>query len=331
MSSYEWWRRALTGEKIGGPTLPVHDGEPQLGFYRRRTSKAGGYVGVAIFEHEGHVVAIRNGEEADAAAEWSWVARYPISEETYRTWEKTGKWPDEDASTTNSLATPPASQEPGANNPPTDPKEVLRGQIDACLAGVADYDRIDTDEAAAKAQGLRSRLLELSNAADKEREKQVRPHLDAQKEVNGMFMPLVRDAKAGADTIRQAISAHETRALKARQEAEAKAAAEERARQKAAAEEARKAEEAGQPAPPPPEPAPTPQAAPAPAQVRGAYGRAATKKLVKKARVVDYAAATAAMATHPELKALVDKLAQRAVDAGVTVAGVEFDEVVQIV
>ena len=64
--------------------------------------------------------------------------------------------------------------------------------------------------------------------------------------------------------------------------------------------------------------------------ISGAYGRAASKKLIKKALVVDYAAATAAMVTHPELRALVDKLAQRAVDAGVTVPGVTVEEVIDV-
>lgn len=329
--SYDWWHRALAGDKIGGETLPVHEGQCESGFWRKRVSRGGVFVPVATWEQDGKMVAVVGGKEADAAELWSFICRYPVTEEMYRQRMETGKWSDEDDSVTASLTAPHASQDLGANNPPTDPLEVLQGSIDSALAGVDDYAKITSEAAAGKAQSLRSRLLELSGEADKEREKLVRPHLDAQNAFNKAWQPLVKGAKAGADALRAAISAFETEEKRKRDAAESER---QRLAQKAAkeAEAARKAAEvAGQPAPEPPPPAPTPEPAPVQStQVRGAYGKAASKKVVKKARVVDYAAATAAMVSHPELKALVDKLAQRAVDAGVTVAGVEFDEIVDV-
>lgn len=326
---YTYWMNALAG-KFG----PVHDGDPQPGFYRKRTSKAAGYVPVAIWEQDGKVLALVDGKQADAAEIWSHVCQYPILEEWYRARMIGQPWPDEDAAVTASLAPPPA----GHNNPPTDEAEILQGQIEAASAGAGEYAQITSDETASKAQSLRSRLLELSGQADKIREAQKKPHLEAGKAIDAKFQPLVKSAKAAADLIRDALGAHETRkareAERIRREAEESRIKAEReaARLRAEAEiAAREAEKAGQPAPAPiPEPEP-PAPAPAPVPeasvaIRGAYGRAAAVKVVKVARVVDQDKAYMAMRTHKELVELIAKLAQRAAVAGVSVDGVEVTE-----
>lgn len=311
---YAYWQNALAGN-FG----QVHDGDPQPGFYRKRTGKAAGYVPVAIWPQDGKMVALVDGKEADAAEIWTYVCQYPILEEWYRARMIGQPWPDEDKAVTASLAPPPS----GHNNPPTDEAEILQGQIDAAAAGAAEYAEISDDETASKAQSLRSRLLELSGNADKLREDRKRPHLDAGKAIDAKFMPLVKAAKTAADAIRSALSAHETR--KAREADRVRREAEEAAR-KASAEAAAKnppVQAEGVPVPAPPPPAPVPETA---TTIRGAYGRGAAVKVVKVAKVVDQDAAYMAMRTHKELVELIAKLAQRAATAGVEVAGVEVTE-----
>lgn len=319
---YEWWQRALAGEKIGGETLPIHDGEAHCGFFRHRTSKGGGYTGVAIFEHDGKIVALRDNQPVDAAEEWSWCARYPVSEDAYRQWEKTGHWPDESEAVSQSLA-----HRTDTNNPPTDEAEILKGQIDAASAGVAEYAEIKDDATANKAQSLRSRLLELSGMADKVREAQKKPHFEAGKAVDAKFQPLVKSAKAAADLIRDALGAHETR--KAREAARLQAIADE-ARIKAEREATKaraEAELAGKPVPAPaPAPAPvvpTPEPVTA---IRGAYGRSASVKIVKVCNVTDYDAAYQFLRTNDEMKAFIDRLSQKATDSGYSVPGTNITE-----
>ena len=323
MADYKYWEDALAG-KFG----EVHDGDPQSGFYRKRTGKAKGYVPVAIWtDPDGTMIALVDGKMGSANEVWTYVCTHPVSEEHYRSRVETGKWWDEDESATESLSPPPV----GHNAPPTDPLEILQGQIDSALKGVDEYAVVNDDETAAKAQSLRSRLLELSGDAEKKREALKRPHLDAGTAIDRSWNPLVKMAKAGADTIRAANSAFETRKLRAAEKAAAEAAEVRRLADLEAARLAAKALKAGKPAPAPPPPPPPPEPAPvASTTISGAYGRAASKKLIKKAHVVDYAAATAAMVTHPELKALVDKLAQRAVDAGMMVPGVTVEEVIDV-
>lgn len=318
-SPYDFWQRALAGEEVGGPTLPVHDGVAHPGFWRKRTSKAGPFVPVAIWEGDEALIALVDGKIGDAAEVWSYVCRHPVTEESYRSRVETGKWSDEDGAVAASLTLPPASQAIGANNPP-DEAEIIKAQIEAASANIADYAEIKDDETAAKAQGVRSRLLELSGEADKKRETEKKPHLEAGKAVDERWQPIVKLGKSLADTIRGALSAYETR--KAKKLAEEVAAREEaRIKQE---REAVKLAAKGKPAPPPLPPEPIPE--PVQTKVVPSYGRAASIKVVKRATVIDQDKAYAAMRTHKELIELIAKLAQRAADAGIPIAGVEITE-----
>lgn len=317
MADYTYWKNALAGT-FG----EVHDGDPQPGFYRKRTGKAQGFIPVAIWEQDGKVIALADGREADANEIWTYCCPHVVTEEQYRARVETGKWHDEDDAVTESLA-----HRTDTNNPPTDEAEILRGQIEAASAGVAEYTEIKDDATASKAQSLRSRLLELSGQADKVREAQKKPFFEAGKAVDAKFQPLVKSAKAAADLIRDALGQHETR--KAKEAARLQAIADE-ARIKAE-REAVKAQAAAalagrpiQPSEPAPAAvAPTPEPVTA---IRGAYGRAASVKIVKVAKVTDQDAAYGFLKAHKELSDLIAQLAQRAVNAGYVVPGVEVIE-----
>lgn len=309
MADYTYWQNALNGD-FG----PIHDSEAFPGFYRKRTGRGAGYVPVAIWESGGKVVALVDGKEADASAVWSYVADKPITEQHYRERVETGKWWDEDAAMSASLAPPPS----GHNQP--DAVDSIKDQIDAALAGVTAYVEVKDDETASKAQGLRSRLLELSREADKQREALKRPHFEAGKAVDETYQPLVKSSKAGADAIAKALGAHETRKA---QEA-AKIAREAEAARLKALEEVQAKAPIGVTIEPEPDPAPI--LAPVAAPIKGAYGRAASVKVVKVAVVKDQDAAYQAVKSQPEIAALILKLAQKLVDAGFEVAGVEVTE-----
>lgn len=310
MSGYKYWADAL-----GGVFGPVHDSDPQPGFWRKRTSKAGPFVPVAIWEHDGKMVALVDGKEADAEAIWTYVCQHPITEAQYHARVETGKWHDEDDAVTRSLSPPPV----GHNNPPTDEAEVLKGQIDAASEGVTEYAEIKDDETAKKAQSLRSRLLELSGEAEKKHKVEKAVPLEEGRRIDKRWFPLRDAATAGANAIRAALSAHETRKDKAAKEAAAAAEAE---RQRLLREQLAKHPEAPIPqeivAPPPP-PA-------APAKIAGSYGRAASVKVVKIATVEDYNEATTYFRDNLDYRALIDKLAQKAVNDGHTVPGVKVTE-----
>jgi hypothetical protein len=306
LTSYDFWRNALAGV-----AQDIHDGHAHPGFYRKRVSRGGAFVPVAIWEQDGKLVATVDGKEIDPIEVWTFCCQHPVTEEAYRERVSTGMWPDEDSGVAASL------RGPGDNNPPQDEVEAISDQIDAAAANAAAYETIADDETAARAQSSRSRLLELGGQADKRREVLKRPHLEAGKAVDAAWQPLVQKAKGAADAIRRALGAYETRKA---QEAERQRQEQERLRREAEAA-ARKAETAGKPAPPPPPP-PDPEPPAPQTQVRGAYGRAASIKEVKRATVANQDEAYGFLKGHKELKDFIAKLAQRAVDAGYEVPGV---------
>lgn len=318
VNPWAWYHAALNDPKQIGKSLPVHESEPQQGYFRVRR-KEGGFDPVAIYYPEGSdtLIALRGSREVRPDEIWTFCCRYPVEYQAYLYARSGGGWPDDDATVAAQVA-PPA---PGDNSGSVDEAETIKDQIDAALKGMDAYRKIADDATAAKALSLRNRLNELSNQADKIRAKQKEPHLEAGKAVDAKWQPLVKSAKAGADQVRDAIGAWETEKLRKQREEERKQAEELRRQQEAA----RAAEPAGEVLE---APAPVMQVAPAPAPIKPTYGKTASVsvKLVVK-DVTDYAALYTYMANRPEVQDLLRQLAQKALDAGRTnVPGITTEE-----
>ena len=90
--SYTYWRNALQGQ-LG----PIHENDPQCGYYRMRWRRGGEWIPVAIFrEDDGEVLALCKGEMKDAFEVWTWCCRYPVDYEVYRAVAEEGKpWPED--------------------------------------------------------------------------------------------------------------------------------------------------------------------------------------------------------------------------------------------
>ena len=155
MSDYTYWQNALAGD-FG----PIHDGDPQPGFYRWRRK---GQVDrpVAIWcDDDGAMRAMVGDHDDDASEIWTFVADKPIGEATYRAVMAGEPWP----TIAPSVARP-------TNSESADPVDILRDQIEACKADLARFVEITSDEQTAAAQSLRARLLELAREADKAAER----------------------------------------------------------------------------------------------------------------------------------------------------------------
>lgn len=310
--TYDYWQNALQGN-FG----PVHEGDPQPGFYRRRLVKDGPFVPVAIW-HDGNEMLAKVGTQMKSAADlWTWVCDKPITHEEYN--RVMGGEPWSDAPPFD----PPATAG-GRNADPENEHEALKDQIESAKERKAEFAKIDSDDQQAKAQALRARLNELSGAADKKRKAEKQPHKDAADAVDAKWMPLVKGAKAEADDLARRMSAYETEKLRKQREEQARIEKERRE----AEEAARRAEEMGRPqATPAPQPEPEPAPAVAPTPIKGNYGRAATVKVEKVVTgISDQDALYAFLKSHPELIAKMTELAQRAIKAGHEVPGVSIDE-----
>jgi len=321
MIDWSWWERAKDAPHLIGktPELTVTT-EPRAGFFRTRF-KGKEWEPVHIWqEDDGSWQARRNGRAVEADAIWTYACRYPISQEVYEAVAERGEpWPDSDPTVAAALA------KPGHNL--GDEFETLKDEIDSAEAGADRYKGISNEEQAGRAQSLRARLNELSGQADKLREAAKKPHLEAGKQIDAKWMPLVKSAKAIADTIKREIEAYQTIKLQEQRRLEAERRQEELRRQaeeERLAKEVRAAEEAGRVPVVPPTPAPLPEVQPlVPDTIKGNYGRAATVgvEIVVDA-ITDQDALYQSLREHPDLKACLLDLAKRALKAGRIVPGI---------
>lgn len=331
------------------------DRDPCSGFYRLRFGKTSPWEPVAIYRDGEEWVALVSGEMHDKFGRftggdfkgepyvveevWNRCCGQPISLEEYeRVAERGEEWSDSDPVVAQQIRKAPR---PGHNSGDVDEAEQLRDQIESALAGAKAY-VIRDDETAAKAQSLRSRLLELHREADKAFHAEKDPITKHGKEVDARWR-FRSDAQEGADGIRDKLKAFENAKLQAQrkreaEEAEKKRLEEEAQRKKEA--EARAAEAASvegepfaEPEPQPePEPAPAPSPAPVQTTLKGSYGRAATvtAKIVVD-QVTDQDALYAYLREHKEVKELLFDLAQRAHKAGRTnIPGISLKEEVDV-
>jgi len=323
---FSWHANALKG--IRGP---IHDGEPQSGFYRQRTTfgkpgsmAAGPWEAVAYWKDTatGAQRCHRNGREADpqrALEIWPYASANPITAEAYWHFIDTGEWQDEDAGAREARKGPDI-------DPATDPVGSMRAEIEKARAGLPDYATIESDEQAARAQTLRSALTALSGKADKARTVEKAPHLAAGKAVDDKWQPIVKLAQAGADDIRKALQAWETVKLQAQRKAD-----EENRRR----EEAARREQEWQDAAPPgsvPERAAVPFTPAAPNtpppadKIKGASGRAASVGVRRVVKSIDLDKCYEQFGGLPQVYNLFLELAQKAVDNGRDVPGATIEE-----
>ena len=103
---YTYYRSALKG--VFGP---VHENDPQCGYYRMRRGRGGPWVPVAIWREvpeglgcgdnsgisdSGKLVCLVDGKERDPFQIWTWVCRYPVPYETYVAVAEPGQaWPED--------------------------------------------------------------------------------------------------------------------------------------------------------------------------------------------------------------------------------------------
>lgn len=304
VDQYDFWRRRMAGEVV-----PIHDGEPQAGFYRLKT-RDGNWQAVAYwFATDGSLrcrVGGKDINEQTACERWPWASKSPITHEVYKAVIAGGPWPDQHDGVTRDRA--------NSDNAPADESfdglkdriEDLARDADALIKAGAAADQ----SAADRASDLANRLAELHKSADIARAAEKRPHDEAARAVQAKWTPLMGTAeiykRIKAVVITPFLVAEDTK----------RRAAETAAR--LAAEEAAKA---GQPIP---EPAPAVQRA---APKAGSGGRRSVAlRTVKVITISDRAALLAFFAANEQITEVLQKLAEKATAAGVAVPGVTVTE-----
>jgi hypothetical protein len=288
VDQYDFWRRRLAGEVV-----PIHDAEPQAGFYRAR-DKAGNWHAVAIWYGKDGKVKCRVGgldiAEQAANERWPYVSKNPITHEVYKSVIAGNPWPFQNEA---------VLRDNGA--PAEETFETLKDRIDDLArdafklikaGGAKSQDESD------RAADLANRLAELQKQADFVRAQEKRPHDEAAKAVQAKWLPVL----AVADVYKQIKLLVITPFLRA-----------EKARLEAAAAEAAKAGAASDP---------ISTGRPA-APKAGAGGRRAVALRSRKIVTInDRAQVLAFFAGSERVTALLQELAEKAAAAGVSVPGI---------
>lgn len=316
-SIWTWWQNALAGN-VG----PMHEGHPEQGYYRTRF-KGGQWEPVAIWLDEaGSWLAMRGERMVDAGDAWNFCRTHPVSYEAYQKAIEGAGWDDE----------PPAPA--AGHNLPSDPFEALKLEFLSEKEQAEAFMKtpVKTQDQADKAAIWAKRLTAIKNRATDLHKVEKQPHLDAGRKVDNKW----RGLKEDPDTLSKKLKAHVTpflqeqqrleyerqqrerdEAERKRREAEALAALADVSDTAAQAEAERLQQEANQ----------QEQAAQAQKAQAGRTGARVSLRTFVSARIVDYDKAIKALSNHPEMKALVETLANRAIRAGVELDGVErFEE-----
>jgi hypothetical protein len=301
VDQYDFWRRRMAGEVV-----PIHDGEPQAGFYRLRT-KDGAWHPVAYWFAKDGALRCRIGtqdiNEQTASERWPWASKSPITHEVYKAVLAGATWPDQHEAVIRDRANSAGAADENSFDGLKDRIEDLARDAQKLIdAGPA------ADQSAAdRASDLANRLSELQKTADASRAAEKKPLDEQVAAVQAKWKPLL----GAADIYKRIKATVITPFLVA--EAAKMRAAEEAARK--AAEEAAKAGQV----------IPEVQARSAPKAGSGGR-RSVALRPVKVVTISDRAAVLAFFAENELVTEVLQKLAEKVTAAGVTVPGVTVTE-----
>jgi hypothetical protein len=304
VDQYEFWRRRLTGEIV-----PIHEAEPQAGFYRLIHRDKSSSPVAYWFGKDGALRCRIGDKDADpqvAIERWPWASKLPITHEVYKAVTSGAPWPDQHEGVTRDRQNSNAAPDDGSFEGLKDRIEDLARDAEALIKAGAAPDQ----SAADRASDLANRLGELHKQADQARAAEKKPHDDAAKAVQTKWLPVL----SAAEVFKRIKSAVITPFL----------VAEDRKRRDAEAASRKAAEDAAKAGQPIPEP--IAQARSAGPKAGAAGRRSVALRTVKVITISDRAAVLAFFAENPMITDALQVLADKATRAGVTVPGVTVTE-----
>lgn len=324
--SYDWYFKALeTAGDCGELTrnqiasLGVSEGDAQPGFYRKRKFKNGPFIPVAIWQDDtGHMLCVCGGDMVDAGEIWTFACRNPISEATYRMIEAGGSWPDQ-----------PPTIGHNSGDVPTDPFEALKLEFEQEREQAQEFlkSKIETKDRADMAASWSKKLAAIAKKATDLHKVEKQPHLDASRAVDDKWRDLKEDPKSLSTDIKRAMDDFLREEDRKERQRRAEELAEKQAQLQKAIAEAQAEGSGSQPEEVQSLIKQVEQVAKTPINAQaGRTGSKVSLRTFVSARIVDYDKALKALSNHPEMKSLVEQLANRAVRAGIDLDGVERHE-----
>lgn len=232
---WAWWQKALANPSAIGTDLPVHENDPQPGYFRMRQGKdSKEFIPVAIYPGDDGVLRANvgpwsGGEQRRPEDVWTWCCRNPVhfkanpsvpaSKVNFHEVAVEGKpWAD----SIKALITVKAGDQPAegaevapGHNSGADQSELdkLKDAIEE-VAGRAKADRTKlgkvslqtwTDADKDRIANASGALFALAKKVDERRKELKRPHQEKVDEIDGAFMPVFRQADAAAKDLKQTV------------------------------------------------------------------------------------------------------------------------------
>ncbi|GAA4169314.1 hypothetical protein [Shinella granuli] len=318
---WAWWQAALEGN-IG----PMHEGDPRQGYYRTRF-EGGQWEPVAIWFENDQWNAMRGERMVDAADAWNFCRTHPVTYEAYQKAIEGAGWDDE----------PPAPAI--GHNLPSDPFEALTLEYQAEKEQAEAFMKtpITTQDQADKAAIWSKRLATIAKKATDLHKVEKQPSLDEGRRIDDKWRGLKEEPAEVSKKLKRHMDAYLQEQARIERERQEAARREEERLRREAAEAARKAAEADQQSEAErqaaierarqleQEAAAKAKEAEAKNASAGRTGARVALRTFVSARVNDYQAAATALVLmkHPDILAIIDQLANRAIKAGQSLPGVE--------
>lgn len=298
----------------------IHADKPIPGFYKLRDHKGGPWIPVAIWDRDGTLVCRVGAEERNPLDVWTFCAGNPVSKEDAKHAFLHGAWPGD---------APPVA---GDNSKDLTLSEQISDYAARALEWLKGIKSVHDQKTADMASNYRAELMRLKKEAEAAHKTEKAPYLEAGREVDNKWKPVIGEATGAAETLRDALTKF-MRAEEERQRKEAEAArkAEEerirKERERIEAEQAKLMREdpiAALTSDAPELPDLPPPVEPVKVQVGGQRGRKTGLRTVGKWVVEDYAKALEHVKDHPDVVAAVEKVARAQAKAGATVPGMKL-------
>lgn len=318
---------------LAGKRPPIHANEPQCGYYKRNFERDGPFVAAAIWRNPtGELVCRVGNNMADPRQQWVRLARHPIEEAKARAWFETGLWPGEDAKPyaaaeeipfepLDEPAVEPAAAtsdgEPRPNADAADPAQALLERFEEALASTEAWVKpgaaINDEKQATLVGNKIGTLRELAGELTDHHKVVKKPHWDECKRLDDLFLKPAKKLDEIVATLRRISTTYMV--------------AEEEKRRKAA-EEAQKAAEAAKESGEPvnDDAPPFDVDPPAPVRIGGDTGRALSLRTISDVEITDIAKVFRKFKEHPDVIALLSKLAHQSLKTGSKVPGAKLTE-----
>lgn len=196
MTAATHYQQNLAGEKV-----QLSDGHPMPGYYKMRLGKGGPWVPVAIWEKDGEMVAVRGDGKGgrtrvEPDAIWTYVAGNPVKQAEAKYAFEHGSWEGDAPAIGDNSRQYEATYE-GISAEYDDYAEMVQ----QFLADISKAGGIKEKALADRANNMADAIGDvkggIARRAEEMREALVRPHLDAQRDINKQFKPIVE----GGDTL----------------------------------------------------------------------------------------------------------------------------------